>query len=266
MTLDLLLSTIAHIPISAEARGKRRLWKAIELARFSKVLELFDDRDVRRAAKEFSRRNGRHMAASFILRKFDAVAWPVTRDLQAKPPYLSWRTIWPSEEPPIRATAEHTLSASESEKASSVFYVATDPDVLLMRGLWSLSVDDHAIGRLIDRCPGADISATIVEGHDALLGMADRHIEPITQAGDNLLLPTTQGAFWCRVSVLRATESRRWVIHTRARTWLDHDQLRPEQTADIQKLMTSQSGDRPMGHFVLHPRTMRDLGRLASSA
>ena len=233
--------------IPNEARGQRRLWSAAESKRFSKVLAAFGDREVRRAAKEFSRRSGRHVAAALVLRNaLDPRACLEHMDLKAKPPILVWSAIDASPESPLRDSDEHTLTMEERQPAASVHYVGTAKDGLLLRGLWSSSYSAHAIGRLLQRWPRADPSALIRQGHRRLLAAPSRTIAELVGLSA-FVLATDEGAWWATAEMMKSSQTGQKILHVRCRSWLSDPQITPEQIETAARLLTLREGDVPLG-------------------
>jgi hypothetical protein len=244
-------------PVSAEARGKRRLWKQIEAARFARVLATFRDPEVAKAAREFVRRNGRHVACSLILHRFDSCANPEHVDLKARPPQMVWTAIDASPESPLRDTDEHTLTMEERQAASSLHYVMAGVKTgVLIRGLWTSSYSDHAVGRLLQRWPNADVSAVIREGHSKLLRVPERNFIELAKLG-RFVLPTSEGGWWCSAEPLKSVEKGHVLLHVRARSWLSDAQIRQDQIRIATELLTLRPGDVPAGSTLFHPFTLR---------
>jgi hypothetical protein len=255
-----ILCMPAENPVGAEARGKRRIWKAAEQQRFARVVALFDDHDIIRAARQFSKRNARHGACAQVLHRFDSCSQLEWVDLKSRPPVMCWSAIHaPPSETPLRDSDSKTLSFSERQASSSIFYIMTAKDGSLIRGLWSSSYTDHAVGRLIERCPGADISASIREAHERLLRLPDRTIGQVVKA-PGFFVPAGRGFWWMNAKMMKSMDHGRWVLFIRAQTWVDRDMIRPDQLAVMQDLLTLQPGDRTLGMTLLHPLALRGLG------
>jgi hypothetical protein len=186
------------LPVSAEARGKRRVWKAREAARWARVLALFEDPEVVKAAREFVRRNGRHVACSLVLHRFDQCAKLEHVDLRCRPPSMVWSAIDAALKSPLQDTATHRLSLDERQASSSVHYVwAGVKTGVLIRGLWSASFSDHSTGRIPQRLPNADPSALIREGHNRLLRVPEQNFVELVKLG-RFVLPTADACWRAR--------------------------------------------------------------------
>jgi hypothetical protein len=245
--------------IRGEASGKRRVWKAATAAQFAKVLAAFANREVRRAAKEFAHRTGRHTAAALALRNaFDRCARLEHMDLKSRPPLLVWSAIDAPPESPLHPTEVRALTPEEKQHAASIHYIMTADAKHghLIRGLWSSSYADHAIGRLCQRWPRADVSEIIRQGHRKLMSIPSRNITDLL-AQPGFIVPTDEGAWWASAAMSKATQTGAFILHVRCRSWLHDGMITRSQRALADELLTPREGDTPLGSTLLHPMTLR---------
>lgn len=120
-------------------------------------------------------------------------------------------------------------------------------------GLWTLEVPIHALGRVAQRLPDADLSEILYAGHGRLLATAADEIKP----GTGFWLPTPPiGAFYCEV-IIGPDESSHGelTIYMRARTWIHDDQLRDEQ----RPIRAAVNGEAKLADALLLPLPIRKL-------
>lgn len=259
---------MTDVPISAEARGLRRLWQTASRKKFVAMTALFDDAEVIKAAHKFTKANAAHYKAACVLqRAFQGCCTLDACDLKARRPMILWSISDASPETPMFEVDERKLTYDEKQATSSVHYVLAGIRPGLIRGSWSFSVTDHAIGRLIDRRPGmrgragqancnADIDATIREGHLKLLAAPERCAPALVQA-KHFLIPTTGGAWWATALVAKSHETGNNVLYVRCRSWFDEHMIHDNQRAEADELLTCGEGDIPIGHSLLHPLFLR---------
>jgi hypothetical protein len=130
---------------------------------------------------------------------------------------------------------------------------------VLSTGMWSLVITQHALGRLIQRAPRADVTAALFEAHNAALNA------PIPTDGNEMLLPAGEGVFVETLIPHRLDPDAPdqdldalWA-HIHLWTWLHADQLRDDQ----RPVGCGAPGAR-LGDFLLLPPPVRVvLGRPA---
>jgi hypothetical protein len=117
-------------------------------------------------------------------------------------------------------------------------------------GLWGLAATDHALHRLCQRDPAADIDETMWAAHAAALAML------LPAAGATVFLPAGNGGF---VATFEATRDRDTggtpMFHCQCHTWLHTLQLSEVEAAQA---AASRSGA-PLGDNLLLPMPLRHL-------
>jgi hypothetical protein len=89
-------------------------------------------------------------------------------------------------------------------------------------GLWALEVQDHALGRLLQRDPGADIDAVLWEAHTAALNINIDQIIPTA----SFFLRAGNGGFLAQIEFTRNRDNGRlFGLHVQCRTWLHQDAM-----------------------------------------
>jgi hypothetical protein len=124
-------------------------------------------------------------------------------------------------------------------------------------GLWTLEVDDHALGRGFMRAPGQDMEAAMLEAHHAALRIRVARMKPyFADPSARFLLPAGPGVFVCSAHI-RSDVSMDGGLqaHIRARTWLHRDQLSDNQESEI-FIVDNIAGER-LGEGYLLPMPLR---------
>jgi hypothetical protein len=117
--------------------------------------------------------------------------------------------------------------------------------------VWSLEVQDHALGRLLQRDPTANIDNVLWEAHSNALNMNVQY----TPANTSFFLPAGNGGFLAHlVRTQNRDDGRRF--HVQCRTWLSND-MRDQ----IPVVTTDTLGAR-MGDNLLMPVALRHLPQL----
>ena len=254
---------MAQIPISAEARGRLRVWKSKAADKFAPHQE-----DVRDAAVQFLRRGsrvGRTRAFEKVRRLLPARAVLEGVRLEGDP-----LAVWAM----LRARGPVAIDPDTRNGRPVEPYLKQDCVVVeyilvgkvgVSVGLWTLEVPDHALGRMLDRMPGADIDAVLLAAHHAALRaqLDDEKIRTsLANNKSSFLLPAGDGVFSCEIRAAPDVASGGALhVHLFAHTWLHLDQLHDDQTP---LLVDGAEGAR-LGDGVLLPAAMHRLDRVDDS-
>jgi hypothetical protein len=122
-------------------------------------------------------------------------------------------------------------------------------------GFWHFEIPDHALGRLLQRDPVADVDQVLWAAHEASLQVHLDHA-----ADQEFLLPAGSGGFVCG-TVNGLDENEEVFTFVRVRTCLSEDQLHEEQrfAAVGQELGTR------LGDNVLLPIPLRHLAKVSTA-
>lgn len=226
-------------PISAEARGAVRVFKAM-LAREARAFETaFRSRVIERNAERYARCGpvGRSRAMS----KMRSI---LGRLEHYDNPWLVWAYLYPRD-----AVIVKPGDPGQAQDAVVVNYAAIGRNHFHV-GLWTLEVPDHALRRLAQRARGVNLRAAVLQAHRELLGAGLDH----APNGD-LLVRAGPGAFVGQV-IYAADESAHGALmaYYRPRTWLHEDMLTEGQEA-----IGPADGGRPLGNWLLLPMPMRTI-------
>ena len=207
-------------PVPAEARGRVRLLKR-EIAARAALLDPLN-KEVRRAARDLVLKSGVGRArASAKLRRLLADAEFLAARLAGREPMMVWSYL-DTCGPPYESE-----NPSETQGCVGVKYILAGAgpgdSIGVSSGQWALLVTDHALGRLVQRDPGADPRAVILAGHGNLLRARAGSIDDARFA-----LPAGDGAFMARFVV--ATDPRGEIVFdVLASTWVHNDQMYGDQ-------------------------------------
>jgi hypothetical protein len=159
------------IPISTEARGKVRLWRRQALARFKRIDAVIASAACRQASRDFAHKKGKgRLRALPKLRKLMAEANFEGGHVE-DPAFVLWSFLHPRES--VVRPGEG-VSPARLQDGVCVDFVAIGAtwdhtreklSTGQSRGLWSLEVRDHALGRLAQRDPSADFDEVILGAH-----------------------------------------------------------------------------------------------------
>jgi hypothetical protein len=119
------------------------------------------------------------------------------------------------------------------------------------KGLWSIEVSDHALGRALQRDPTADLGALLFEAHRAAQALR------IGVPKDGFLIPAGRGSFRCSLRGGPDETTGKYCVWVSAHTWLHADQL-----ADDQHFAPSSATER-LGDSLLRPLALRHLDAAA---
>lgn len=120
-------------------------------------------------------------------------------------------------------------------------------------GLWTLEIPIHALGRIAQRLPNANLADVIYAGHRRALASVIGDARPGT--GFWLATPPA-GAFFCEL-IVGPDESCNEELTTfiRARTWVHNDQLRDDQ----HPIPEAVNGQPRLGDGLLLPMPIRKI-------
>jgi hypothetical protein len=257
--------TLSCDPISAEVRGRLRLWRrrAREVAwrLTDRVYQRTQDRDIVHMVKRSSLQ-GRRRAFAKLARSFADASLEGVR-LEGDYPLAVWAYLRPRSSVSIEPYEDDPGSLQDCVTASyllaGLFPGKDGKDrVGKADGLWSIEVTEHALGRLLQRAPGCNIDAVLLAAHRAALRTAEADVPPCEADAPppGFLLPAGPGAFVCQ---LRAGPDISLggapMVRMRARTWLHADQLRDDQRPIA---IDGERGER-LGDWLLMPPPLRLL-------
>jgi hypothetical protein len=238
-------------PISAEARGRVRVWRGAVERNRAQLLAAFDSPEVLRAATDFHAKGKNavhHSHRSGAPRKGADRALRHLRGIFEKHGARWTPNVSPPRWGYINAQGPIFSEGSFEELQSGVAIgsITLDSGLLCHVPLWTIVATDHAVCRISQRRPGVDISAALWEAHANALNLS------ASRTSERFRLPAAGGCFSAEWVVGEAPSGER-AAFLRASTWVHSDMLYEEQEAEI--ALAGEVGDR-LGEFVLLLRTL----------
>jgi hypothetical protein len=135
-----------------------------------------------------------------------------------------------SPRPPLFAEPQHP---GELQDCVLVCFLAAWPPstkAVTAHSAWALEVPDHAVGRFLQRAPNSDLPAALFEAGLAFLAADHAAIVPHIGRSSSVYLPASDGAFAANVIGAKSPDGAKTYTYARARTWLESNMLRNEQT------------------------------------
>lgn len=231
---DLGIPTPPPTRIGAEAHRRLQVWKTTLVSRWTALDQLRPQ--LQATAIDFLRRSsttGRQRVFGRVDRQVQShggVLWDLR--LGGDTPLALWATLKPRG--PVFL---NPIDPGHMQDCVSLDYlmfgaVLGPHSAGQADGLWTVEFSDHALLTLLQRQPGADLSAALLEAHhNALLVSATAlgtRLGQIPTPENGFWLPAADGAFCCNARV--ATEVTTGLsLNIRARTWLHRDQMRGDQ-------------------------------------
>lgn len=242
---------------NAEARGKLRLYKQQLAASYEKFNALFNNPtlDGHLSAMVLKKNTGRMRAYQRVCAIMQPMAFCREYcDLETRSPLLIWAALKPRSSVTFPHEDSDPLDAQNCVTVNYVLAGQLEPKSIgIAEGLWTMEVQDHALGRLIERNANAtDLTDCVLQAHHALLRIsADLLIDHFKRERD-IVLPAGPGAFICTIRLGQDMhENDEPILHLIARTWVSVGQLHSSQRV----LPVSQTD--PLMNSLLLPQPLR---------
>lgn len=248
----------AEYPIDAMARGKVRAWKRNAAAKWDAFNRVMQSAELRAAGIEFAQRGsakGQSRALGRMQKLLTGTAASLEGVRYRPSPTLVWAVLKPRESV-VLPDAGVDLAKLQDCVAVNYFVVYPMSGKLYSGdGLWTLEVPDHALGRLLQRDPAADLDAVLMAAHHAALRAKVDDVHPaLRDAARSFLLPAGNGVLTCSIRIgPDVSMGNRTMVHLAAHTWLHRDQLHDDQTP---LLVDGVAGDR-LGEAILLPAPLK---------
>jgi hypothetical protein len=240
----------APYPVSAEAKGKLRLWKAaasagcaqIDRAISSGRLAQLGDGLARRRLEAERKRMVR--AAGNLL---GPAAHLEAASLKGKAPHLLYTVLRPRDSGLI-----DRVDPSDDQLVVAVEYLVVGVSARSdgwAKGLWTMEIPDHALHRIYQREPRADLTQVLLDGHRNALLLRVEQLRPYNSAcgHQGFLLKAGPGAL---VTLLWHNGAGQHYL--RPETWLSDDALAPGR---VVLAPDGEPGER-MAHRLLRPSAL----------
>lgn len=239
-------------PVDAEARGQLRVYlKKLEVdhAAFMKACEVV----VRPTFRDFLRKKEKGRA-----RVFKRINEAITRHgarlmhkrLTGNRPVALWAVLEPRTT--LWVKPEHPRDEQDCV-CLNFFYIGWIGDRgVATEGLWTVEVTKHALGRYLQRSADRDPTEAIFAAHEALLKLPDSVLEKLQfklRVGDH--------AWQCEPNFGRDPHEE-INVHITLRTYLEFDQLSPQQEAELVSSNMRTSGA-PMAETWLLPIPLKRI-------
>jgi hypothetical protein len=256
------MTVAAQVPVGAEAGGRRRIYVQATEARFRRCLSAFNSHEVRKAANLFSKaaKSCRMQSWLTLERSFKDVAFLESAQLEGQRAFAIWSTISAGRCPLF--SAQRSLTPEEEQEAAVVHYIvagrlpqSTIKGIALATATWTCSITAHAIGRLCQRSPNANIDDAILRLHRTLLNAPTSSAEAMIR--ERFVVPTETGGFVCDANMHVARTSRDLVFHIRGVTFIGQDQIADAQIERSAQLLTPREDRPPMVSTLLLPLHLR---------
>jgi hypothetical protein len=249
--------------IGASERGKLRQWKHAAVAKYRLCDQLLHDLEMKRQVNEFAMRGseaGRRRAFQRIgalVRRFGHLQ---EVRFTGRAPLALWAALAPR-----NAVTVNPATEGQKQDCVAVNYVLigalAGPGIggMIADGLWSIEISDHALLRVLQRDPAADLAAVLFGVHRSALLLPNDIAEEVDMAAaagegraSGFLVSAGDGVFICEFNA--ATDRSNWqkMLGVRAVTWLHNDQLRDDQRPEPE----GRPGDR-LGEGLLLPVPLR---------
>jgi len=242
-------------PIGAEARGRLRVWLRAASARYARVEALIHNRDVHKYAIALATRKAERTRSFLALKRAVGDAgWLERAPERDGVPMAVFAVLKPRGAVAVAWEGGLPVDAGDLQDCVCINYLVFGLSPYPVRdGLWTAEVQEHALGRLLQRHPKADLDAALLELHRNLTRAAAAAARALLRAGKPLLVPAAQGVFLCEMSIAADVSlGGREIAHARAKTWLSLDQLRDTPEREIVPPATSLR-DEPLGDSLLRP-------------
>ncbi len=237
-------TSYVRTPIDAEARGRLRVyWKKLEAdsEAINKVYNMigktmmFSDflhKKEKGRARVFGRINAAVTARGARL---------MAKKLTGKNPAALWGVLTPRKM--VWDKPEHPRDEQDCV-CFDFFYMG---DGIMSTGLWTLEVTRHALGRYLQRSADRDPTEALFAAHYALLDLSDDVLETY-----QFRLRVGAHSWQCE-PCFGNDPSKEINVHIKVRTYLDYDQLSPQQEAELVSTNVKTSGEKIGKSWLLPP-------------
>ena len=252
-------------PVGAEARGRVRIWKKALSENCDRLMNAVARPAVKDGILAMVHRNsakGKHRAFTRVIAPaVGQRAIPIVLRLD-RHSVAVWAFLDPFDE-----DNQHLNRPARNRQAGvAISYMVmgcTMEGPGLFTGHWTINVTDHALGRVLERDPGADLNAVLLAAHQTIIGSSHTKWEALAsnerRPGQpfSVLVAAGNGAFVCDMGFTDEDEGLIWLV---ARTWLHRDQLFEAQDRAV-VLPAAMSADDRLGDDIMLPAPFRRIER-----
>jgi hypothetical protein len=234
-------------PVSTEARGKLRLWKAGASAGCAQLDRAIKSGRIAQFGFDLAKRRF-EVERRRMVRAARNLLGPAAHlegaSLKGRSPHLLFTVLRPRDSGLI-----DRVDPSDDQLVVAVEYlvVGTSPRSSgWSSGLWTMEVPDHALHRVYQRDPRADLTATLLDGHRNALALRVEQLRPYSKR-----------VFWLRAGPGGFTallwDTGTGQLYLRPETWVADDGLYPGR--DVLR-PDAEPGER-LGNRLLRPSALR---------
>src|SRR5262249_29223509 len=243
-----------RVPISTEARAKVRAWKRKAIARFERIDAVIESAAFQKAGPDFTHKKGKGRLRALPKVKALLAEAHFERAHLEDPAFALWSFLRPRNS--VICPGEG-VGPAKLQDCVTVDYVAIGHTWDHMRervstgrsrGLWTLEIRDHALGRLAQRDPYVDFDEVIFKAHREVL-----RTRLVAFKGTSFLTPAGVGACVCSLTSGTDKELDRLCVCVSARTLIHADQIVETQPfAEISARVGERLGDNILLPVALH--------------
>jgi hypothetical protein len=211
--------------IGAEAWGRVRTFKRGIAAPAEAIAAALGSEAVRRAGDDFVFKKNKGRARA--LDRLSRLLRPAMLQVATDRPVASW--AWLAPEGSMFFTTETDPGLHQDCVLARYAIIGRSGSNSVQAQAFTVEVPDHALGRLLQRCRGADPAEAMWQAHVALLGASTAEVADCMKQQRSIYLPAASGCFACKAMLIRTAEVTMPLLYARARTWLSTDQLHADQ-------------------------------------
>jgi hypothetical protein len=258
-------SSMSSVPIDTVSRGRLRLWKRAARQRYEHVIHIFESDAFGKITGDFTRKHGvgRRRALARLKHMLKEARFVQVRC--EDPVHTLWAVLEPSDSvicagPDVGPGLLQDCVVVSNLVAGRLSRPDGTPHLgRCGPGLWALEVQDHALGRLLQRDPGANIDAVLWEAHTAALNINIDQVIPTA----SFFLRAGNGGFLAQIEFTRnRDDTSLFGLHIQCRTWLHQDAMHQTRVP----LATTTTIGARIGDNLLIPVCLRHLARTTDGA
>ena len=136
---------------------------------------------------------------------------------------------WLSPKQAILADPQHQGEQQDCVLVCFLLAWPTTPRTIQAHSVWSLECADHALARLLQRAPHADLRAVLFEAGVGFSAADAAAVVPLVGTDSSIYLPCGDGAFAATVIGAKTTDGLKHFVYARASTWLSAAMLKADQ-------------------------------------
>jgi hypothetical protein len=136
---------------------------------------------------------------------------------------------WLSPKQAILADPQHQGEQQDCVLVCYLIAWPPSPRTIQAHSAWALEVSDHALARLLQRAPRADLRAVLFEAGIGFSAADAAAVVPHVGTDSSVYLPAGDGAFAATVIGAKTADGQKHFVYARASTWLSAAMLKADQ-------------------------------------